>query len=124
MYNIKFFSLEILLFFFYKVLFLLFTLWFNVILFTNQFIFEKVIISLCLILCILLAVAFFTLVERKVMGFMQRRRGPNVVGFYGLLQPLADGVKLILKETILPYKANDNLFYFSPIFTFFLSLLS
>lgn len=88
------------------------------------FFFEKFIISIILILMVLLAVAFFTLVERKVMGFMQRRRGPNVVGFYGVLQPLADGVKLLLKETILPSRANDILFYFSPIFTFFLSLVS
>ena len=51
---------------------------------------------------LLLAVAWFTLLERKIMAGIHRRRGPNVVGAWGLLQPLADGLKLILKETILP----------------------
>ena len=54
---------------------------------------------LAIVLPLLIAVAYFTLAERKIMGAIQRRRGPNVVGVFGLLQPLADGAKLLLKET-------------------------
>ena len=57
---------------------------------------------LILIVPILLAIAFLTLIERKILGYSQLRKGPNIVGFFGLLQPLADGVKLFLKETIIP----------------------
>ena len=53
-----------------------------------------------IVLPLLIAVAYLTLLERKVMASMKQRRGPNVVGIYGLLQPLADGLKLLLKETI------------------------
>lgn len=87
------------------------------------FLIEKLISGIVIIISILLAVAFVTLLERKIMGFMQRRRGPNVTGLHGLLQPIADGVKLILKETILPFKANTFLFFFSPVLTFWLSLM-
>ena len=72
---------------------------------------------------ILIAVAYLTLAERKTLGAMQRRKGPNVVGFFGLLQPLVDGVKLLLKETIVPSTANRWLFIFAPILTFGLSLV-
>ena len=75
------------------------------------------------IIPLLIAVAYFTLVERKLMGSMQRRRGPNVVGFMGILQPLADGLKLFSKETILPSNANIPLFLFAPIVVFVLSLM-
>ena len=70
------------------------------------------------------AVAYLTLAERKVMAAMQMRRGPNVVGPFGLLQPLADGVKLLSKETIIPTGANTALFLGAPMFTFFLALSS
>lgn len=88
---------------------------------------ELVVIVIKLVLIIvplLLSVAFLTLLERKVLGGMQRRKGPNVVGFLGLLQPLADGVKLILKETVLPNVSNKMVFILAPILSFFLSLVS
>jgi len=78
---------------------------------------------LLLIILLLIAVAYFTLAERKIMGAMQRRKGPNVVGIYGLMQPLADGLKLFIKETILPSNADKKLFILAPIITFSLSLL-
>lgn len=71
---------------------------------------------------ILIVIAFYTLNERKIMGWIQRRKGPNVVGIWGLLQPLADGLKLLFKEMIIPKKANLFLFLLSPLFTFALSL--
>jgi NADH-quinone oxidoreductase subunit H len=79
---------------------------------------------LIFVIPLLIAVAYFTLVERKILASIQRRRGPNVVGTFGLLQPLADGLKLFTKETILPSNADIVLFIFAPILTFFLSLLS
>jgi NADH-quinone oxidoreductase subunit H len=78
---------------------------------------------LILIVPLLLSVAYFTLAERKIMGAIQRRRGPNVVGVFGLLQPIADGVKLILKETIIPSSAHKKLFLIAPLITFILSFL-
>jgi NADH-quinone oxidoreductase subunit H len=75
-----------------------------------------------MIVPVLLAVAYFTLFERQVLAALQRRQGPNVVGFYGLLQPLADGLKLFLKESILPKSSNTVIFIFAPIFTLGLAL--
>ena len=62
----------------------------------------EVIKTLSVIVPVLIGVAYLTLAERKFLGYSQNRKGPNVIGFYGLLQPLADGAKLFLKETIIP----------------------
>ena len=78
--------------------------------------------TLAIIVPLLVAVAYLTLLERKVMASMQQRRGPNVVGVFGLLQPFADGLKLLIKETILPSSANTAIFILAPIITFLLSL--
>jgi NADH-quinone oxidoreductase subunit H len=85
---------------------------------------ETIFLSLLTIIPLLISVAFFTLVERKVMGSIQRRHGPTEVGFWGLLQALADGIKLIFKEIVLPTRANHFLFILAPIFSFSLSFTS
>ena len=72
---------------------------------------------------ILLSVAFITIIERKVMGSMQRRVGPNTVGVFGVLQPFADALKLILKEVVVPQHANTFLFYLAPFISLIFSLL-
>jgi NADH-quinone oxidoreductase subunit H len=78
---------------------------------------------LLIIVPLLISVAYFTLAERKIMGSIQRRKGPNVIGIFGLLQPLSDGLKLFVKETILPSNANTITFVLAPMLTFTLSLL-
>lgn len=85
----------------------------------NYEIFELLFRFLLIVIPLLISVAYLTLVERKIMAGIQRRRGPNVVGIFGLLQPLADGLKLFVKETILPSNANLRLFIFAPVLTFF-----
>ncbi len=72
---------------------------------------------------VLLTVAFVTVAERKTMASMQRRLGPNVVGYYGLLQAFADALKLIIKEYVSPTQANLVLFFLGPIITLIFSLL-
>jgi len=78
---------------------------------------------LSIVIPLLISVAYFTLAERKIMGSIQRRKGPNVIGYLGLLQPLADGLKLFTKETILPSNANLTIFLIAPMLTFILSLI-
>jgi len=78
---------------------------------------------LSVILPILLSVAFMTIIERKQLAAHQRRVGPNTVGYYGVLQPFADALKLILKETVIPSQSNKVLFYLAPVSTLVFSLL-
>jgi len=78
---------------------------------------------LLVLLPILLSVAFMTIIERKQLAAHQRRVGPNTTGYYGILQPFSDALKLIVKETVIPSQSNKILFYLSPIFTLIFSLL-
>lgn len=78
--------------------------------------------SLLILIPLLLAIAYLTYAERKIIAAMQLRIGPNVVGWFGLLQPFADGLKLLHKETIVPTRSNPLLFLMAPLLTFGLSL--
>src|ERR1700749_2473968 len=78
---------------------------------------------LLLIVPVLMTVAFITIAERKTMASMQRRLGPNVVGYYGLLQAFADALKLLIKEYVSPTQSNLVLFFLGPIITLIFSLL-
>ena len=73
---------------------------------------------------LLVAVAMMTLAERKIMAAIQLRRGPNVVGPFGLLQPFADAIKMLMKETIIPTGANRTLFLMAPMLTFALAMIA
>nr|ADV75743.1 NADH dehydrogenase subunit 1 [Plestiodon dicei]ADX31060.1 NADH dehydrogenase subunit 1 [Plestiodon dicei] len=86
-------------------------------------IFTHLINPLLYIIPILVAVAFLTLLERKVLGYMQLRKGPNIVGPYGLLQPIADGVKLFIKEPVRPSTSSPTLFIITPTLALFLALM-
>nr|QMQ99282.1 NADH dehydrogenase subunit 1 [Aplastodiscus arildae] len=77
----------------------------------------------CYIIPILLAVAFLTLLERKALGYMQHRKGPNVVGPTGLLQPIADGVKLFIKEPVRPTTSSQTLFLLAPTLALSLAMI-
>jgi NADH-quinone oxidoreductase subunit H len=79
---------------------------------------------LAIIVPLLIAMAYLTYMERKVIAAMQLRKGPNVVGWFGLLQPFADGIKLLFKETVIPTGANPGVFIAAPMITFSLSLVA
>jgi NADH-quinone oxidoreductase subunit H len=84
----------------------------------------NILISLLIIIPLLLTIAFATLVERKIMASLQRRQGPNKVGKSGLLQPIADGLKLILKESVFPNLSNQFMFFVAPMISLILGLMS
>jgi len=79
---------------------------------------------LYIIIFVLISVAFFTHAERKILAAVQRRKGPNLIGVFGLLQPLADGFKLLVKEAITPSNSSKTTFVIAPLLTFIVSLLS
>lgn len=84
---------------------------------------DFIVLSILSLVPLLIVIAFFTLAERKAMASIQRRKGPNIVGIFGLLQPFADGLKLVIKEIIIPTKANKFLFGFGSLLTLFLGFV-
>ncbi len=85
---------------------------------------EIILKILAILVPLLIAIAYVTLAERKVLGSMQIRKGPNVVGVFGLIQPLADAIKLFAKETVIPTHANKKIYLIAPILGFVISLIS
>lgn len=83
-----------------------------------------ILLDLLKIILLLISIAYYTLAERKIMASTQRRLGPNVVGLFGLLQPLADGLKLLSKELLVPTSASTKIFLFAPVLILMLSLIS
>jgi NADH:ubiquinone oxidoreductase subunit H len=90
---------------------------------TSTLLIKDLLLGFVRIVLVLIGVAYFTLAERKIMASVQRRRGPNVVGLFGLLQPLADGLKLLCKEMIIPSKSNTVVFLIAPLAIIILSLV-
>jgi len=95
----------------------------NIIIFTLLNILINLLDVLLVILPILLSVAFMTIIERKQLAAHQRRVGPNTTGYYGVLQPFSDALKLVVKETVIPSQSNKILFYLAPISSLIFSLL-
>jgi NADH-quinone oxidoreductase subunit H len=85
---------------------------------------ETILSFVAMIVPVLLAVAFFSVYERHILAALQRRQGPNTIGFYGIFQALADGLKLFIKESIVPKSSNTIIFFFAPIFTLGLALIA
>nr|YP_010946972.1 NADH dehydrogenase subunit 1 [Sigmella normalis]WGO57729.1 NADH dehydrogenase subunit 1 [Sigmella normalis] len=81
------------------------------------------VVGLILLICVMVGVAFLTLMERSVLGYIHIRKGPNKVGFIGILQPFSDAIKLFTSEQTFPLMSNYLIYYFAPIFSLFLSLL-
>jgi NADH-ubiquinone oxidoreductase chain 1 len=77
---------------------------------------------LLLVIFVIIGVAFLTLLERKLLGYIQIRKGPNKVGIFGIPQPFSDAIKLFTKEQTFPILSNYLIYYFSPVFSLFLSL--
>ena len=97
----------------------------EIFLISEKLIFLKIIlIDLIKIITLLVAIAYFTLAERKIMAAAQRRKGPDIIGLYGLLQPIADGLKLLSKELLVPTSTNSRIFLMAPLIILVLSLVS